>query len=186
MGPTDSELMQRWRQGDSLAFETLVRRWEQRVANLLRRLLGFSDQVPDLCQEVFFKVFQARQHYRENGHFATWLYRIVLNTARDAGRRQRRQLAVVENPEPVDPAQLPGAKCEQKETTQLVGRALAELPKPLREVLVLHHYENLNFEQIARLTGIPASTLKSRFAAGLNRLRSRLQQLGWNPEEMQS
>jgi RNA polymerase sigma-70 factor (ECF subfamily) len=63
---------------------------------------------------------------------------------------------------------------------------LAELPDPLREVLVLRHYEGLNFEQIARLTATPASTLKSRFSAALARLRQRLQELGWEPEEKHS
>jgi RNA polymerase sigma-70 factor (ECF subfamily) len=185
MGPADSELMKRWQQGDSLAFEALVRRWEQRVANLLQRLLVIADQIPDLCQEVFLKLYQARDRYQENGNFAPWLYQIVLNTARDAGRRRRRQPVRAEHVEPVDSAKPAEAHCEEKELGARVRQAVAELPAALREVLVLRHYENLNFEEMARLTGTPASTLKSRFASALNRLRGRLQELGWNPEEMQ-
>jgi len=165
MGPADSELMKRWQQGDSLAFEALVRRWEQRVANLLQRLLVIADQIPDLCQEVFLKLYQARDRYQENGNFAPWLYQIVLNTARDAGRRRRRQPVRAEHVEPVDSAKPAEAHCEEKELGARVRQAVAELP--------------------AALTGTPASTLKSRFASALNRLRGRLQELGWNPEEMQ-
>jgi len=75
------------------------------------------------------------------------------------------------------------AWCQQREGVQLVARAVAELPDALREVLVLHHYEGLNFEEIARLTQTPASTLKSRFATALGWLRARLQEWGWDPEE---
>jgi RNA polymerase sigma-70 factor (ECF subfamily) len=55
---------------------------------------------------------------------------------------------------------------------------VAELPEPLRVVLVLRHYEEMSFEEMARLTGTPATTLKSRFAAALDRLRCRLHRLG--------
>jgi DNA-directed RNA polymerase specialized sigma24 family protein len=67
----------------------------------------------------------------------------------------------------------------------MVAKAVAELPEPLREVLVLHHYEDLNFEEIGRLTQTPASTLKSRFGVALGRLRTRLKESGWSPEETQ-
>ena len=180
MEPTDAELMGRWQRGDTLSFETLVRRWQGPMARLLARLAGPSG-VPDLCQEVFLRVYQAGPRYREEGAFATWLYRIALNVARDAGRRRRRLPGPLENHEPLDPSTPADKVCRQEEVL-LLTQALAELPEPLREVLVLRHYEGLHFEQIARLTGTPASTLKSRFAAALARLRVRLHQLGWGPE----
>ena len=61
---------------------------------------------------------------------------------------------------------------------------MAELPEPLRVVLALRHDEGMSFEDMARLTGTPASTLKSRFAVALSRLRTRLQELGLGPEEI--
>ena len=65
-----------------------------------------------------------------------------------------------------------------------MARAAAELPEALRVVLALRHDEELSFEEIARLTGAPASTVKSRFAAALARLRKRLEQFGYGPEEV--
>jgi RNA polymerase sigma-70 factor (ECF subfamily) len=183
MGPHDPELVRRWQQGDPRAFEDLVRRWEQPVARLLSRLMGSTDLVEDLCQEVFLKVHGARARYRDNGNFAAWLYRIILNVARDAGRRQRRNPVAWQGPEPLDRRLPVDVRCQQAEAAEAIARTVAELPAPLREVLILHHYEGLNFEQIARLTGTPASTLKSRFTAALSRLRTRLHQLGWDPEE---
>jgi RNA polymerase sigma-70 factor (ECF subfamily) len=183
MGLTDADLMRSWQQGDSLAFEALVRRWQQPMARLFQRMIGRTDLVPDLCQEVFLKVYDARLRYREQGTFATWLYRIALNVARDAGRRRRRDPVPLENHEPTDPQGAADVQCQQHEGAQLMMQAMTELPDSLREVLVLHHYEGLNFEEIARLTQTPASTLKSRFAAALGRLRTRLQEWGWDPED---
>jgi RNA polymerase sigma-70 factor (ECF subfamily) len=179
----DAELIARWRRGDAAAFAGLVRRWQQPVARFLTHLVGRTELAQDLCQEVFLRVYNARPQYCESGAFSTWLYRIALNVARDAGRRRRHEPAPLGNGEVVGPAPSPAAVCEQRELAGLVARAVAELPEPLRLVLVLRHYEGLSFEQIARLTATPASTLKSRFAAALARLRDRLRPLGDDRED---
>jgi RNA polymerase sigma-70 factor (ECF subfamily) len=134
---------------------------------------------------VFLRVYQAGPRYREEGAFTTWLYRIVLNVARDAGRRARR------DPRPLADHELaagaaPDDDACRREAAHLVAAAVAELPDPLRDVLILRHYEGMSFEEIARLTGAPASTLKSRFAAALARLRVRLEQRGLAPKESQA
>jgi RNA polymerase sigma-70 factor (ECF subfamily) len=183
MGHHDAELIRHWQDGDPAAFEALVRRWQQPVARFLTRLLGRTDQVQDLCQEVFLRVFLARDRYRESGTFSTWLYRIALNVARDAGRRRRHQPQSLCGQEPVAAALPAEICCEQQELSEALSQAVAELPPPLREVLVLRHDEGMSFEQMARLLGVPATTLKSRFATALSRLRTRLQQLGWSHEE---
>jgi RNA polymerase sigma-70 factor (ECF subfamily) len=182
MGPAEVDLMELWRQGDPAAFEDLVRRWERPIARLLGRLLGRADLVPDSCQEVFLRVLRARPNYRENGSFGPWLYQIALNVARDAIRRSNR-IRPLGRLEPADPRQPAETRYGQQETVELVRRAVAELPTPLREVLVLRHYEGMKFEEIARLTATPASTLKSRFAVALNRLRNQLVEIGLDLEE---
>jgi RNA polymerase sigma-70 factor (ECF subfamily) len=181
MGSDDAELMRRWRGGDNRAFEDLVDRWQQPVARFLYRLTGRANLVADLVQEVFLRVFQAGARYRENGSFAPWLYRIALNVGRDAQRRQRNTLPL--DPTPASAAATAEDTFSQQETAALVAAAVAELPEPLRIVLTLRHDEELSFEDIARLTATPASTLKSRFAAALTRLRQRLTELGLAPEE---
>lgn len=185
MGPTDGELMERWQKGDGAAFDALVRRWQDPIARLLARLSGRAEAVPDLCQEVFLRIYNARPQYRENGRFAAWIYRIALNVAHDAGRKRHLEPTPLGDRDPVAAATPVDKQCQEREMIELVGRAVADLPEPLRVVLVLHHYEKMNFEQIARLTGAPASTVKSRFTAALGRLRQRLEQLGCGPEEIQ-
>jgi len=185
MGCPDTELVQRWQQGDLTAFEALVRHWQQPVGRFLGRFVGREDQAHDLCQEVFLRIYLAGPRYQATGAFSTWLYRIAINVARDAARRARRTpgpLPDVEVPSPQDTADV---ACQRQELIGLVAQAVANLPEPLRLVLVLHHYERMNFEAIGRLTDTPASTLKSRFASALKHLRARLQPLGLGPEEFE-
>ena len=183
MGTQDADWMQRWRRGDGAAFEALVERWRRPVARFLYRYSGRADLVPDLSQEVFLRVYQSAGRYRETGAFPAWLFRIVLNVARDAGRR-RRDLAALNGHEPADHEAEAEALCRRRELAAVMACAAAELPEPLRVALALRHDEGLSFEEIARLTGAPASTIKSRFAAALARLRARLEQLGYGPEEV--
>jgi RNA polymerase sigma-70 factor (ECF subfamily) len=183
MADQDAELIRRWQGGDPGAFEDLVRRWQQPVGRFLARLVGRSELVQDLCQEVFLRLYQAGPRYRERGAFSTWLYRIALNVARDAGRRNRRAWQSLDDHEPAANGTPPETRCEQQELARVIAAAVAALPLPLREVLVLRHYEDMNFEDMGRLLKTPATTLKSRFAVALHRLRDRLQHLGWNHEE---
>jgi RNA polymerase sigma-70 factor (ECF subfamily) len=184
MEASDAELIRHWQGGDGGAFAALVGRWQQPVARFLTHLIGPASHVPDLCQEVFLRVYQAGAGYRETGAFSTWLYRIALNVARDAGRRRRHEPLPLANGDVAGLVPSPQAVCEQKELSRLVAAAVADLPEGLRLVLVLRHYEDLSFEQIGRLTGTPASTLKSRFAAALTRLRDRLGPLGYDQEDL--
>jgi RNA polymerase sigma-70 factor, ECF subfamily len=176
----EADLIRRWQQGDVDAFGAVVRRWQRPVARFLARLVGTDAAVADLTQEVFLRAHRAVERYREEGAFSTWLYRIALNLARDAARRARK------TPAPL-PLEVPARDAaddswERRELAQTVGQALAELPEPHREVLVLRHYEGLNFEQMSRLLGVPASTLKSRFAVAIGRMRARLSELGFGDE----
>lgn len=166
-----------WRDGSSAGFERLVRRWQQPVARFLFHLVGSDEPLPDLCQEVFLRVYEYRSRYRETGAFSAWLYRIALNVARDALRRRRKEPLALGDVEPADAALSPDAACEQSERGRLIARTIADLPEPLRLVLILRHYDDMSFEQIARMLGAPASTVKSRFRAALQRLRERLRPL---------
>jgi len=175
-GRMGREAPERGWQRDAAAFTGLVRRWQQPVARFLLRVVGDGDRVQDLCQEVFLRVFQARDRYQESEAFSTWLFQIALNVGRDALRRQRPWQSLSEH-EPLV-RESPTESCEQRELSDVMAAALAELPPRLREVVALRHDQDMNFEQMARVLGTPASTLKSRFAVAMSRLRERLNALG--------
>ena len=175
MAVEDADLMHRWQTGDDLAFERLVVRWQPPVTRLLGRLVHQPEAVADLSQEVFLRVYQARTKYAENGSFSNWLYKIALNVARDHGRRRSPVLSL-QGQDPLAAGSDPHAAYVKRELVDVVQQAVADLPQPQREVLVLRHYENMNFEQISRLLERPASTLKSRFSTALRRLRTELRE----------
>jgi RNA polymerase sigma-70 factor (ECF subfamily) len=181
---TDQALIQRWQQGDASAFDALVRRWEGRVARFLARYSGSAEQAVDGTQDVFLRVYRAGPRYQPRAEFSTWLFQIALNVARDAARR-RRATPLLDGCNLVDPCD-PSALAMARETAAEVERAVAALPEPLRLVLVLRHYEGMSFETMSRMCKAPASTLKSRFAVALTKLRSLLGALKPDFEETES
>jgi RNA polymerase sigma-70 factor (ECF subfamily) len=181
MDKAEADLIRRWQAGEAAAFEAVARRWQEPLARFLSRLAS-SDQVPDLLQEVLLRLHRAGPTYRENGHFSTWLFQIAMNVARDAARRQAHATQPLPAEEPAAHGESAEQRCETRELGHLVARAVAELPQPLREVLALRHDRGMKFEEMSRLLGIPASTLKSRFSVALNKLRARLAEWGVTPE----
>ena len=176
MNQQEGDLIGRWKAGDSTAFEELVRRWELPIGRFLARLVGPTHRIQDLQQEVFLRVYQSGDRLRENGAFRAWLYRVALNVARDELRRPE-QPPSLSTADVVDRAAAIDEQCAQRELAGVIDKAIQELPVSLREVLVLRHYEDMSFEEMSRLLRISSSTLKSRFATALNRLRSRLKNL---------
>jgi RNA polymerase sigma-70 factor (ECF subfamily) len=174
----DAELMRRWQRGETAALSALVERWQTPVARFLTRMVG-PDRAADLCQETFLRLLRTGDRYREQGTFSTWLFQVALNVARDAGRRKQ------PSPPGLRPqfAESAEESFERDELSQTVAAAVEQLPANLREVLALRHDAGMNFESMARLLGAPASTLKSRFAVALNRVRHRLAEMGYQAEE---
>jgi RNA polymerase sigma-70 factor, ECF subfamily len=169
----DGERMRRWSAGDRSAFEEIVRAWERPVGRFLVRLTRSADLAGDLTQEVFLRVYLKGASYTHGGTFKTWLYQIALNLARDAARKHARAPVLSLLPD-AHPAAGGEPAFDARQQAEVVNAALAELPDPLREVVVLRHYEDLNFEAMGRLLGVPATTLKSRFAVAMKKLEELL------------
>ncbi|MBL8829415.1 MAG: sigma-70 family RNA polymerase sigma factor [Planctomycetaceae bacterium] len=170
---TDHELMQQIGQGSTPAFDELVRRWQGPLARIVSRLAG-GDAQEDLCQEVFVKVYLARKRYRCDAPFSTWLYRIAVNVARDRWRRQRGWLSFVDRLVTWSPEPSPDVRAAEAESHTAVRQAIDKLPLKQREALVLKHFGELTFPEVAQALNIPLSTAKSRVEAGLIELRREL------------
>ncbi len=180
-GMTDEQAM--WRvqgQDDAAAFTRLVERWEKPIQNLGARMTGDAHRGEDLAQETFARVYARRKEYQPNGKFSTWLWRIALNLCYDELRRMRRRSesslddeagegrAMLETIAGVEAA--PAEQLEAQERINEVKAALLQLGEPYRAVLVLRHYENLKFREIAEVLEIPEGTVKSRMAEALSQL----------------
>lgn len=183
---SDEQAMWRVQQADDEgAFAVLVRRWEGTIRRLCERMTGDAHAAEDLTQETFVRVFARRKEYQASGKFSTWLWRIALNLCYDElRRRQRREktifseesgerLAALQAFTAADAA--PDESLAERERSGMVQRALDELPEIYRAVLVLRHYEDLKFREIAEVLGVPEGTVKSRMAEALTQFGRLLQ-----------
>jgi RNA polymerase sigma-70 factor (ECF subfamily) len=178
---TDEQAMRRVQtQDDERAFAQLVRRWERPIQRLCARMTGDTHRGEDLAQEAFARVFARRKEYQPSGKFSTWLWRIALNLCYDElRRRQRREetpldadgdatITVLDEFAAPEPA--PDKSLVERERGELVRSALMQLPEVYRTVLVLRHYEDLKFREIAGVLDVPEGTVKSRMAEALTQM----------------
>ncbi len=170
----DPKLVQRCLAGENSAWETLLKTHTGRVFNLCYRFTGRSSEAEDLTQEVFIKIFQTLRTYDvAQGAFATWLSRIARNHLVDHYRRTRRDRLTASlddeesvMKETVSPAAGPGAHVESRERRELLQMGLDKLSPDLREAVILRDLNDLDYDEIARVLGVPQGTVKSRINRG--------------------
>ena len=142
-----------------------------------------------MCQETFLRILKKCHRFKSGSRFSTWMYQIALNLCRDQARRRRRWgLLIAEGrdfdeqskrlPEDSTDDADPVAHVERRQTRSAVQRALGQIPREQREVLVLKEFEGLKFREIAEILGCPESTVKSRMYYGLDGLRTALTREG--------
>jgi RNA polymerase sigma-70 factor (ECF subfamily) len=176
----ETDLVGRCRRGDEAAWRELVTRHTRRVFGIAYRFVGRVDEAEDLTQDIFVKVFQSLDRYRESdGAFATWVGTVARNHAIDNYRRRREERARrIEDPALLDvlPAgeDSPLRSLEREDQARLVHRGLRALPADLREPLVLCDLQGLSYEETAAALQVPLGTVKSRINRGRIELARRL------------
>jgi RNA polymerase sigma-70 factor (ECF subfamily) len=173
-------LIARARDGDLTAFNSLVARFQDPVYSLALRMLASPQAAEDATQEAFIRAWRRIDTFR-GGRFQSWLFTIVANLSRDElrrrGRRPQTSLdAARDDPDrasldPVDDSPLPEAVAEQGDLRALLEGALAQLPDEWREIVVLSDVQDLAYDEISRITGLPLGTVKSRLSRARGRLR---------------
>lgn len=167
----DEQLVARAQAGDQRAFELLVRKYQYRIVQLVSRLVGDAD-APDVAQETFIRAWRALNGFRGQSAFYTWLYRIGINTAKNAlVSRSRRpadhdiDIADAElygHTEQLSDIDTPEAKALTEEIREKVEEAIAKLPPDLRKAITLRELEGLSYEEIAQVMECPIGTVRSR------------------------
>lgn len=175
----ESELIRRVRNGDPAAFERLVRQFDARILNLAYRLTADAEEARDVRQQVFLRMLPGLERFNGRSRLETWLYRVAVNICRDRVRsreasRGREKSLLRNGPSGRDDDGTPPLLLEQEEATERVRTAVRELPQDEREVLVLRHYQDLQFKTIGELLELPVTTVRSRMLRALERLRKRL------------
>ncbi len=190
---TDEDLMSQFQMGTVEAFDILVSRYHDSLTNYIYRFLGDIKECEDLLQETFLRVYRNRHSYRRIAKFSTWLYTIAGNLARSEYRkRKRRRLYSLQSVnrddeeyevEIPDETFLPDKHAESTIQDRHIQEALAQIPEEFREVVVLRDVQQLAYEEIADITGLPMGTVKSRINRGRTKLLGILKDVN-TPEEI--
>lgn len=187
----EAALIERLRARDETAFNELVRAYERRVFGLMLRMLGRRQEAEDLAQEVFVQVFKAIDQFRGDSKLSTWIYRIGVNLCKNHTKYlQRRHSNEQDEFEPLaERAPMSNAKGTTvgdiarpdemlvgRELEAVVQRAIASLEPEFREALILRDVEDLSYEEIAQITGVPDGTVKSRIHRARAQLKAAVEQ----------
>ena len=173
--PSAESLLQAAGRGDGAAFETLVGRFAGELFGFFRRRVGDRD-APDLLQETFLRLHQAAPRYQPRASARSYIYTIARNLALNH-LRDRHDAASLDDPatgqRPAD-APAPIERLEAFERAERVRRAVESLSDPLREVVILRHYQKLPFREAAAILEIPEGTAMRRMSDALEKLRGLL------------
>jgi RNA polymerase sigma-70 factor (ECF subfamily) len=193
---TDEELLLAYREsGDRDHFTELVRRYERELYSYLRRYLGDAEMAEDAFQAAFLQVHLKCEKFEADRAFRPWLYTIATNQAIDAQRRSRRHRMVsLDRAGHADGDEVgrlldlltsheesPTAQLTADERKQWIAKAIADLPQPLREVVLLVYFQDMKYREAAESLDIPVGTVKSRMHAAVAKLNE-----AWNQSHPES
>lgn len=165
---SESELLEYAGAGDERAFRELFRRHGDFVARVVVRVMGPSDELEDIVQEVFVQVFRSIDSFRGDSKFTTWLYRVTSNVTRMHLRKKRSRPRFVEAPEAnfherePDELQKPGEDLAHREQLEALYRLVHRLSDKKRDVLLMHDFGGLVAKEIAAALEIPVMTVRTR------------------------
>jgi RNA polymerase sigma-70 factor (ECF subfamily) len=179
----DPELIARARRGEHEAREELAQRCRRPAYLLALQLLGDPDDALDVAQDALLRFFTSLDRFQPSRPLRPWLATIVRNRARDLLRRRRRhRLEPLEGPEGtmrpevVDTSPGPEAGAARRELQVRLWKALSALNEAQREILVLRDYQDLTYDEIARVLAVPIGTVMSRLHRARRALRERLEE----------
>jgi RNA polymerase sigma-70 factor (ECF subfamily) len=172
----DAVLVERCRRGDKRAFEALVVRYQKPVFNAALRMLRDPDEARDVAQTVFLKVYEHLADYDPSYKFYSWIYRIAVNESLNTLSRRRRHEPIVGD-EP-DGAVGPEGEVDGQQVGRGIRRALMTLTADHRSVIVLRHFLECSYQDMAEILSLPEKTVKSRLFAARQQLAEALRRDG--------
>jgi RNA polymerase sigma-70 factor (ECF subfamily) len=168
----DQELVLRVQQGDKLAFDLLVIKYQHKIIQLINHYVKDNSEAQDLAQETFIKAYRAIGSFRGDSAFYTWLYRIAINTAKnDLVSRSRRhsdyqvEIEVVEiggNASQLQDTETPETQLLNQEILATIKKTIDDLPEEMRIAIMLCEFDGFSYEEIAQAMDCPVGTVRSR------------------------
>jgi RNA polymerase sigma-70 factor (ECF subfamily) len=183
----DEKLIKRVQSGDKRAFDLLVLKYQSKVSKLVARFIRDVDEVQDVTQDAFIKIYKAIPGFRGESAFYTWIYRIAVNTAKnhlisrsrrppqnDIDSQDAEQIIVDSR---LRDEETPERLIQRKEIEQAINEALAQLPEDLRTAVTLREYEGMSYEEIAAVMDCPVGTVRSRIFRARDAIDQKLKPL---------
>jgi RNA polymerase sigma-70 factor, ECF subfamily len=187
MARTDVQLMLDVKAGDERSFELLLRKYRTPLVNFLYRMVRDSGIAEDLAQEVFLRVYRARNQYVPSAKFTTWMFRIATNVALNSVRDNRYSKLSVSIDQTVedgeqeqkvmelrDPSPIVEQELLARGRSEIIMRAIQSLPEKQRAAVLLHKYQEMDYGEIARILECSESALKSLLFRAYETLRVEL------------
>lgn len=176
---TDPEfiLIEAIAQGDHLAFEQLVKRYQTKVCNFICRYLGDRSTAEDLGQEVFLRVYRAAPRFEPKGRVSTWIFKIAYNLCVNELKRRQRNRSFQELAAGQEARLMGTCSSESQETEELhreLSAAISRLPDNQRAALLLRVNEELSYAEIGRILSVSVSSVESLLFRARTQLRKDL------------
>jgi RNA polymerase sigma-70 factor (ECF subfamily) len=185
LGPDDSVLITLYRNGNETAFNLLVDRYQSKVFTTIFLIVKDQDVAEDLLQDVFVKVLHTlnSDKYNEEGKFQPWVMRIAHNLAIDYFRKAKRYPTILleDGSNLLNSLSFAEDSSEEQrikeETIAWVRNLIDELPEAQKEVVIMRHYLDMSFQEIAEQTGVSINTALGRMRYALNHIRKKMKQV---------
>ena len=172
----DWVLMNRFNEGDLSAFHELFNKHKRNIINLSYRFVQNKEAAEDIAQDVFIKIYEKKFHFDSSAKFSTWLYKVTVNTSIDRTRKKSffdRSLDKAETDQEGEGQTLletlsdssaisPADTVASEEIKNLVQMEIQKLPEKLKTPILLHQFENLSYEEIARILGITTKAVERK------------------------
>ena len=174
----DFDLVEDFRQGDVEGFNELVRRYQEKIYWVCRRIVGTHEDADDVVQDVFIRVYDRLKDFRAESEFYTWLYRIATNASLNALRKKR--LKELVRFDELYEELLPGddqtdGSMLQQEVRTVLERAIDRLPPKQKLVFVMRYYDELTYEEMARILKKSVGGLKANYFHALKKIQEYVQ-----------
>jgi RNA polymerase sigma-70 factor (ECF subfamily) len=183
----DNELVRQVQKGDKRAFDTLVKKYQSKIAQLVNRYIKDPHEALDVSQDAFIKAYRALPNFRGESAFYTWMYRIAINTAKNhiamRARHSSEEEVDIEEAEQFESATLlreydtPEGLAQSDELAKIIQRGLDELPEELRTALSLREFHGYSYDDIAKIMRCPVGTVRSRIFRARDAIDKRLEYL---------
>lgn len=172
---TDYELIQKCLSGRQEYFEELVTRYKKLIFSVVYNMINDKEEVSDISQEVFIRIYKALDRYNPEYKFSTWAVRIATNLCLDIYRKKKLDSMPIEEIEDLsDGIDTPEASYLQKERSGRIRKAIQALPEKYRIPIILFHQNGLSYEEIMKVTGEPMTIIKNRLYRARLMLREAL------------